>query len=253
MTEWWDSFSLTEAEFPQIQILDSATSTNEVVRESDLGASEYGVTITPHQTQGRGRLGRRWISRSGESLAMSVLVPQLSEPHKPWLPLVVGGSLTRSLRCAGLGKAEMKWPNDVLVRGQKLAGVLCESLPSDRVVVGVGLNVDFGLKGGPAPRAVDLARYLPISASLVDGIVHGALARLRAWCEVRPDKAIPSARQIVEPVLATLGRLVTVHEPGGRSWSGYAQELSDEGHLLVETAWGHLSPVVASDIEHLRQ
>lgn len=253
MTDGWDSFPRTAAEFPGLRIVSSAPSTNQIMRDTESLLGDYSGVLTTHQTQGRGRLGREWVSRPGESLALSIVCPPLSAHHKSWLPLVVGACLTHALRVSGLREAEMKWPNDVLLRDEKLAGVLCEALPSDRVIAGVGLNVDFGFTPGPVPNAVALSRYVPVSPSLVDTIVLDTLTSLRTWCEEEPEKALVSARAIVEPVLATRGRSVTVHEVGGHSWAGFASELSDQGHLLVETEEGEVHTVVASDIEHLRQ
>ena len=253
MTNWWDSFPRTKAEFPGLDILASTPSTNQLLRDTESQLGDYSGVLTSDQTQGRGRLGRDWVSRPGESLALSIVCPPLSAHHKSWLPLVVGASLTQALRVSGLREAEMKWPNDVLIRDEKVAGVLCESLPSGRIIAGMGLNVDFASNPAPAPRAVAVSRYLPVSSGLVDAIVHDTLTAVRAWCEEEPERALVSARAIVEPVLATIGKSVTVHEPGGHSWAGFAQNLSDQGHLLVQTVEGEVRAVVASDIEHLRQ
>ncbi len=253
MTNWWDSFPRTKADFPGLEILASTTSTNQFLRDTESQLGDYSGVLTSDQTQGRGRLGRDWVSRPGESLALSIVCPPLSAHHKSWLPLVVGASLTQALRVSGLREAEMKWPNDVLIRDEKVAGVLCESLPSGRIIAGMGLNVDFASNPAPAPRAVAVSRYLPVSSGLVDAIVHDTLTAVRAWCKEEPQKALASARAIVGPALATIGKSVTVHEPGGHSWGGLARNLSDQGHLLVETVDGEVRTVVASDIEHLRQ
>ena len=253
MTNGWDSFPRTAAEFPGLEILASTPSTNQLLRDTESDLGDYSGVLTTHQTQGRGRLGREWVSRPGESIAVSILCPPLSAHHRSWLSLVVGASLTQALRNSGLTEAEMKWPNDVLLRDEKVAGVLCEALPSNRVIAGIGLNVDFGFTPGPAPNAVALSRYVPVSPSLVDAIVLDTLTAVRARCEEGPEKALVSVRAIVEPVLATLGKSVTVHEPAGDSWGGLARNLSEQGHVLVETVDGEVRTVVASDIEHLRQ
>lgn len=253
MTNWWDSFPRTMAEFPDFKILATTPSTNQTLRDTESQLGDYSAVLTADQTQGRGRLQRNWVSRPGESLALSIVCPAISARHKSWLPLVVGASLTQALRNIGLSEAEMKWPNDVLIRDEKVAGVLCESLPSDRIIAGLGLNVDFASHRGPTPHAVAVSRYIPVSHGLVDTIVHDTLTAVRAWCEEEPEKGLVRAQVIVEPVLATIGKSVTVHEPGGHSWGGFARNLSDQGHLLVETGDSRLHTVVASDIEHLRQ
>lgn len=253
MTEWWRELPRTSASFPDLEILDSATSTNQLVKERAASAPDYCVLATSHQTRGRGRLGREWVSRARESLALSALLPKVSSQHQPWISLVTGAALVRALRLHGLANVEMKWPNDVLVDDAKLAGVLCEILPSGRVVAGVGLNIDFGDSLRPAERAIALSDFLHVSHGLVDDVVESALSQIRQWCEEEQTHAEDAARLLVEPVLGTLGRSVAIHEVSGESWVGVARELSPKGHLIVQVPNGSARTVIASDIEHLRQ
>ena len=252
MTSWCQDFPQTKAEFPQLDVLASADSTNRVASEINAVAGSYHVVITSDQTAGRGRLGRQWISRPGESLALSVLVPTVSKEHLSWFPLVAGACLVRSLRAAGLARAQMKWPNDVLMDGGKLAGILCESLPSGRVVAGVGLNIGLPGDDQPVPGSVALAEFAVITRSLVDSIICETLVELRRWTELEPNNAEAGARALIEPVLGTLGQQVSVHEMGGVVWSGTAGGLSPEGHLVVRTPAGEAREVIASDVHHLR-
>jgi len=147
----------------------------------------------------------------------------------------------------------MKWPNDVLVDGGKLAGILCESLPSGRVVAGIGLNIEFHGNHEPVPGSVALSRFVGVTHAVVDSIVSDTLAELRRWSETTSQAAEIQARALVHPVLATLGQQVSVHEMDGEVWSGTAVELSPQGHLLVTMRAGEARVVVASDVRHLRQ
>ena len=252
MTEWCQDFPQTKAAFPLLEVLPSADSTNSVAIELKTVENSYHVVITSDQTAGRGRLGRQWISRRGESLALSVLVPPVSKEHLSWFPLVAGACLVRSLRAAGLARAQMKWPNDVLMDGGKLAGILCESLPSGRVVAGVGLNIGLPGDDQPVPGSVALAEFAVITRSLVDSIICETLVELRRWTELEPNNAEAGARALIEPVLGTLGQQVSVHEMDGVVWSGTAEGLSPEGHLVVRTPAGETREVIASDVRHLR-
>lgn len=253
MTEWWRDLPHTAASFPHLEIRDSVTSTNQLVKDRDTSAPDYLVLATSHQTQGRGRLGREWVSPAHESLALSVLLPPVSPQHQSWVPLVTGAALVRALRLQGLTGVEMKWPNDVLVDDGKLAGILCEVVPSGRVVAGVGLNVDFGTSDRPTKSAVALADFVEITWGFVDGVVELMLSQIQHWCEDHETHADEAARMLVEPVLGTLGKSVTVHEPSGESWTGVARELAPKGHLVVKVPAGGVRTVIASDIEHLRQ
>jgi len=253
MTDWCQDFPRTKASFPLVEVLASADTTNRVVNERDTGSDECSVVLTSHQTAGRGRLGRQWLSRPGESLALSVLFPPLSPSHHSWFPLVTAACLVAALRTAGVTQAQMKWPNDVLVEGGKLAGILCETLPSGKVVAGIGLNIEFQGDNEPVPGSVALAGFVGVTHSLVDSIVCDTLVGLRRWSETAPQDAEMEARALVHPVLATLGQQVSIHEMDGEVWSGTANGLSPQGHLLVTTSAGEARVVVASDVRHLRQ
>jgi len=147
----------------------------------------------------------------------------------------------------------MKWPNDVLVEGGKLAGILCESLPSGRVVAGIGLNIEFHGNHEPVPGSVALSSFVGVTHAAVDSIVSDTLVELRRWSETTPQDAEMQARALVHPVLATLGQQVSIHEMDGEVWSGTAERLSPQGHLLVTSPAGKARVVVASDVRHLRQ
>jgi len=253
MTDWCQDFPRTKASFPLLDVLSTADSTNRVVSERDTGSDEHRVVLTSHQTAGRGRLGRQWLSQPGESLALSVFFPPLSSSHLSWFPLVTGACLVGALRASGVTQAQMKWPNDVLVEGGKLAGILCESLPSGRVVAGIGLNIEFQGDDEPVPGSVALSGFVGVTHAVVDSIVSDTLVGLRRWSETDPQDAEMKARALVDPVLATLGQQVSIHEMDGEVWSGTAEGLSPEGHLVVTTSSGVARVVVASDVRHLRQ
>ena len=253
MTDWCKDFPRTKASFPLTEVLSAADSTNRVVSERDTGSEEHRVVLTSHQKAGRGRLGRQWRSHPGESLALSILFPPLSPGHLSWFPVVTGACLVGALHAAGVTQAQMKWPNDVLVDGEKLAGILCESLSSGRVVAGIGLNIEFHGNHEPVPGSVALSRFVGVTHAVVDSIVSDTLLGLRRWSETTPQDAEKEARALVHPVLATLGQQVSVHEMDDEVWSGTAEGLSPQGHLLVTTPAGEARVVVASDVRHLRQ
>lgn len=110
-------------------------STNLDAREGSHGE----VFIADYQSEGRGRLDHKWEAKRGENLMMSVVLSvEGMEPEKvATLPIVMGLAATKALYL----KAKLKWPNDVLVNGKKLAGILCER-HGDNVIVGIGVNVN---------------------------------------------------------------------------------------------------------------
>src|SRR5205085_2328960 len=100
-----------------------------------------------HQTEGRGRLGRRWWDEPGQSLLVSVLLrPVISPAHAPQISLVAGLAVTDALQAEGV-TALIRWPNDILVGGRKICGILAEAASGggarvDHVLVGIGVNLD---------------------------------------------------------------------------------------------------------------
>jgi BirA family biotin operon repressor/biotin-[acetyl-CoA-carboxylase] ligase len=125
-------------------------STQRLLEEAD---AEGTTVATDLQTEGRGRLGRRWEAPAGRALLFSVLL-RPTPPMALWpeLSLVAGDSVATALRAATGVEAELRHPNDVLIGGRKVAGILPEA-SSGRVVLGVGVNVDQSAEELPAEAA----------------------------------------------------------------------------------------------------
>jgi BirA family biotin operon repressor/biotin-[acetyl-CoA-carboxylase] ligase len=121
------------------RFLASCPSTQRLLRDDD---PEGAVVATDHQTEGRGRLGRVWEDVPGRSILLSVLLrPRAPMPLWPELSLVAGEAVARALRSETGVDASLRHPNDVVVAGRKLVGVLAEASPG-RVVLGIGVNVN---------------------------------------------------------------------------------------------------------------
>lgn len=260
---------LARAVAPQLEWRDSCPSTNTdlVRRAADL--PDLAVLATADQTAGRGRLDRVWSAPAGASLAVSIFVrldPAALDPQRlGWLPLLAGVAMTRAVRELGVAGAGLKWPNDVLVHGRKLSGVLTELTPHG-VVIGAGLNLTLREDQLPVPTATSLALegVATAAASDHDNAADAALTdrALAAFLRETFDlvaqwRAAPTAaamRALVEPVLATLGRAVRVDQPGLPPLRGTAEALDDDGRLLVRPAEpsSSLVAVSAGDVTHLR-
>ncbi|HEX4654162.1 MAG TPA: biotin--[acetyl-CoA-carboxylase] ligase, partial [Mycobacteriales bacterium] len=127
----------------EVRVVEETTSTNADVRAAaDDGAAEGLVVIAERQTGGRGRLDRQWDSPARAGVLLSLLVrPSVPAARLPLLPLLTGLAVAEAVRSVAELPAMVKWPNDVLVDGRKLGGILVERTPDGAVVVGVGLNV----------------------------------------------------------------------------------------------------------------
>ena len=122
----------------QIHHKDLTRSTNLDAR----GARPWDVFTASFQTAGRGRLDHKWVSSPNTNLAMSAVLPagDIFLEHLATLPLAVGLAVANALSLATGGLCRIKWPNDILVNGRKVAGILCEK-DSDNVIAGIGVNV----------------------------------------------------------------------------------------------------------------
>ena len=276
--------------FARLEVLQSVGSTNaelaaRAAEDRDGSAWPHLSVITAdHQSAGRGRLGRTWGAPPRSSLAVSVLLrPSAVEvpvDRWSWLPLLAGLSAVSTLRRVAGVAAELKWPNDVLVDGRKVAGVLAEVVPATAgsagaaevvpatsapagVVVGVGLNVSVTAAELPVPTATSLA--LLGAASTDRDVLLRALLRTLAddvarWTAARGSAVDSGLAARVREVCGTLGREVSVELPGGGAVAGTAEGLDDDGRLLVRRPpgaspaprGGELVAVHAGDVVHLR-
>lgn len=227
------------------------------------GLPDFSVVATTDQTAGRGRLGRVWSAPSGGALAVSVFLRHQG-PVQPqqlgWLPLMAGVAMVRAVRALGVAGAGVKWPNDVLVDGLKLSGILTELTP-EGVVVGAGLNLSLSQAELPVPTATSLVlQGVSTDATLIDRALASYLRELRGlvqhWREVT---AAAELRPLVEAELQTLGRAVRVDRPGRVALVGSAEGLDDDGRLRVRALSADsgepinsVTAVAAGDVTHLR-
>jgi BirA family biotin operon repressor/biotin-[acetyl-CoA-carboxylase] ligase len=279
----WD---VSRRTVPRFEFLAEAGSTNDELRDAATGpeaaAWPHGaVIVTDNQTRGRGRLGRTWLAPTGKTLAISLLLrPELAggRPFPPeaygWIPLIAGAAMTEAVRRAvdlaasevadvddddrtGGLDVELKWPNDVLISGYKVCGILSELLPdSAAVVVGAGLNLTLDEHDLPTLTSTSLllatGRQPDADAVLAD-YLGSFLALMRAFTESGADAAASGVADRVSAVCGTLGSEVRVELPGDRELLGFAERLDHDGRLVVrDRENGEPQSVAAGDVTHLR-
>ncbi len=226
--------TLATTRFAAVTWLAEVASTNdEVAIRARAGAAEGVVVVADAQAAGRGRRGRPWEAPPGSSLLVSVLL----RPPAPHLAVVAAG--LAALDAAAAPQASLKWPNDLVVEGRgKLAGILAEAVDGG-VVVGLGLNVDWGDVALPT-GATSLAELgHPVRRA---DLLVGYLVALEAWCRLGADLL-----GAYRAACSTIGRPVRVELPGGQSFEGRAEGVDDDGRLVVDGR-----PVAAGDVVHLR-
>ncbi len=241
-----------------IEVTPLTGSTNaDLLAQAAAGAPQGSVLVAEAQTAGRGRMGRTWASPPGAALMFSALLrPDAVPPRRRgWIPLLAGVAVASAVTAATGLDAQLKWPNDVLVGGRKLAGILAEQ-SAGAVVVGAGINVSTRRAELPVEAATSLTlegATRTTRPQLLCGVL-GEFERLYlAWaggaspgdpdgCGVRAEYRRRSA---------TLGRQVRVEFPGGDTARGLALDVDADGRLLLRAAGGPLA-VSAGDVVHLR-
>ena len=255
-------FSRSSIVASRLVSLVEATSTNDelAARVRQGSASdwpEFSVVLTDAQTSGRGRLGRAWVAPRGTMLAVSVLVrPTRAGIAGPealgWIPLLAGLAMTRALESHGVGP-ELKWPNDVLIGGRKVCGILVEAVADDAVVIGSGINLTLRADDLPVPTATSMA--IEGGETDADVVLSAYLTELRAlytaFAASGGDARASGLHDGVTEVCSTLGRSVRVELPGGAQLVGVAESLDATGRLVVR-ADERRTAVAAGDVTHLR-
>lgn len=215
--------------------------------------------VADHQTAGRGRAGREWLTPQGAALTVSVVLrPTLPRARWGLIPLVVGVACVKTLAEAGLD-ARLKWPNDVVVASgdgaaeqvpgwgsyKKVAGILCEA-HSDAVVAGIGINVSQAASELPVAHAASMASlgaaHLDRTA-LLDALTRHVAAEV-AGAEHDADAFVT----VATAVTATIGMDVVAELAAGAPVTGRAVGIAPTGALIVLTAGGERVEVHAGDV-----
>ncbi|HEU5197245.1 MAG TPA: biotin--[acetyl-CoA-carboxylase] ligase [Methylomirabilota bacterium] len=207
------------------------------------GAADRTVVVAESQTAGRGRRGRTWQDEPGASLLVSILLrPQLTPAQLPTLSLTAGVALAEALATAAGLQARLKWPNDVLVGGRKLAGILLESRGLAPVVaLGIGVNITQGeFPCELAERATSVC--LAGGACDRETLLAALLEALDRWRGRLEREGFAPVRERWRALAETLGRTVTVD-----GVTGVAVDVDEDGALLLETD-GRRQRVVAGEV-----
>ncbi|RYG39048.1 biotin--[acetyl-CoA-carboxylase] ligase [bacterium] len=211
-----------DAERPLKVIASIGSTQDEAVRILH-GQEPYGAVLAHEQTGGRGRHGRRWISRAGDSLAVSLIFRDYKDHPTPWLP-----GMAVAIAAAQAGAVRLRWPNDLFWEGRKVGGILTEVV--DGVPI-VGLGVNLNQTAFPAEIA-DLATSLLLASGgsfTLEGFFSRFLDKLAslpepdAWSDLAPywrplDRTpgkiyrLPDGRETVAEGVDPAGRLVTEFE-----------------------------------------
>jgi BirA family transcriptional regulator, biotin operon repressor / biotin---[acetyl-CoA-carboxylase] ligase len=244
---------LSKLPLGEVRYFDSIGSTNnEALAWATNDAEDQSLVIADEQTAGRGRLDRKWFTPKGTALAFSLILCPTAE-EKPYLSRMVGLaalSIVDILQTRGL-VAQIKWPNDILLNGQKVAGILIESVWSgeevDCLVIGVGMNI---LKG-----SVPSSELLHFPATSLEQSLGPALEREKVLHDIlagiialRPHIGSDSFIASWEKALAFRGEQVQIEEGNRNPITGKLLGLESDGSLKLSDEQGNSVTVRFGDV-----
>jgi BirA family transcriptional regulator, biotin operon repressor / biotin---[acetyl-CoA-carboxylase] ligase len=244
---------LSKLKLGNFRYFDSLGSTNdEALAWATSGAKDMSLIVADEQTMGRGRYDRPWFTPPGTALAFSLIIrPTADErPHLSRLVGLAALSIAQALQARGL-YPEVKWPNDVLLKSRKVAGVLIELVWSgedvENVVIGVGVNI--------SKRAVPSTDILRFPAISLEDMLGQPVDRvqvlydiLNAFINLRPQLGKDALIAEWEKVLAYQGRLVQVDMGGGQMVIGKVSGLESDGSLKLRDESGKSVTVRFGDV-----
>jgi BirA family biotin operon repressor/biotin-[acetyl-CoA-carboxylase] ligase len=237
----------------RIDLAECGSTNDEAARLARAGASHGTVVIAASQRAGRGRNGRSWVSPPGAGLYLSaVLRPPLPLADVPPMTLAIGVGLCDAARAAG-AHAVLKWPNDALVGGKKLAGVLVEAQSQgtrlEAVIIGIGVNITGELPAEVSDRAITLeqATGAPIDR---EAFIATLFAHVERWIDryvaIGVGEIIPAWQ---ERMAEGLNARATID---GTAMTGEVAGLDQDGALLLRDVTGTLHRVRSGDVEVIR-
>ena len=225
------------------------TSTMDVARrEAQQGAAEGTIVVADEQTAGKGRLHRDWLSPEGSIALSIILYPRLLQ--LPFLIMVASLAVVHSIEAVTGLKSQVKWPNDVLINGRKVCGILIESgVGGDRVdyaVIGIGLNVNLRISDYPEILSIATSLYDELGAEVSRlSLIQRLLAEIERLYLSLPEGE--SVYQEWRDSLVTLGKRVRV-KSGETMYEGIAESVTSDGSLLLRQGDGSLTRMVAGDV-----
>ena len=238
-----------------IRVFRETTSTNDVLEKlASAGVQEGSVVFAEAQTAGRGRLGRKWLSPPYRGLWFSVLLrPDLRPLETTRLTILAATALARAIRLETNLTPQIKWPNDLLLDGRKVAGILTELRAEiDRVkhvIIGIGVDVNLTSNEFPAELRKTATSIRIESGAKADraALAAAILRELDAdYHRLRLGRFEAIADEW-EKLCTTLGHAVTIRL-GPRTIQGVAESLDNDGALLIRTQHGRLERVTGGDV-----
>jgi BirA family biotin operon repressor/biotin-[acetyl-CoA-carboxylase] ligase len=243
----------TKAFGRKVYAFETIDSTNSCARTMAAAwASEGTVVVAEHQSEGRGRMGRSWSDSAGESLTFSIVLrPKLPPEGASLLPLLAGLAVAEGIEGATGLKAECKWPNDLLLEGKKVCGILCEGSAGEEglehVIVGIGLNVNqLSFSPEIEGRATSVALARGGQPTNREGLLRTILQRFESLYHEHRKTGFSRIPELFERRATMFGSSITLTLPDS-SVTGIARRIAPDGGLVL-SADGTERTLYAGDV-----
>jgi len=238
-----------------VKLYDSLESTQNAAYEALVhGAGEGALIVADAQTSGRGRLGRHWFSPPGKGIYMSFLLqPNVPLARAPQMTLLLSVAMCRAIRRSIGADATIKWPNDILIGGRKVCGILVETiLEADAVkamIAGIGVSANVGRDEFPEalrPIATSLMEAAGARVSR-EAVIGEFFEQFEALYELYRSDGFEPVKTLWEALSSTLHGRVRVNTPQGVA-EGVAEGITTEGALLVRDDAGVVHTMYSGDL-----
>lgn len=241
----------------KIYYYDEVDSTNTLAKKIAKTSEEGTIVIAETQTGGRGRLGRKWISPMGGVWLSIILKPQIPVAQAPDITLISGLAAAKAIRRYALD-AKIKWPNDVLIKGKKVCGILTEiGVENERIsyiIVGIGVDANVDIESFPEEireGSTSLRRELGREINRVE-FVQGLLQEFETAYNEFKQRGFPGLLEEWRRLSATIGEWVQIATPN-KTLYGRAIGVDSQGALIVETEDGVLEKIIAGECIHVKR
>lgn len=216
-------------------------------------AKEGTVLISEIQTNARGRLGKKWEAPEGGVWMSLILRPQVPPARIGLITLATGVAIAKSIRSLGVD-ARIKWPNDVLIHGKKISGVLTEVNATfneiDWIVVGIGIDSNLKLEDFSEDIRIGTTTLTEELPSKVDAneLIAVFLNEFEKVYQLYKDGEIETILKDWRDLADTIGKYVNITQTGGKITQGYVVGINNEGSLIIERQDGTLEKIVSGEL-----
>ena len=238
----------------ELYLFKEVMSTNTVAKFLSINGAEHGcVIISEKQSDAKGRMGKSWESPLGGIWLSIILTPKVDHSKIPLMTIATGVAVVKTLKRIGIENPEIKWPNDVMINGKKVSGILTEAITKfniiENVIIGVGIDTNFDvdvlpedLQEGTTTLDIELGHKVNENE-----IIRIFLEEAETIGKLFNKGGFEAILKEWRKYSYSIGKIVEVKEPFSKPYDAYVLGISREGALVVEKIDGTLEKVISGE------